>query len=519
MGLHFHVIEDWQNNNPELDFYSLRAIGFFSGQIASDPFRPQGYLLLVSIVNFFINNVFLSAKLISMLSGICFLVIIGNISRVLFNPKIALGCLSLLACSPFLVKASVRTASDMLFWCLLAQAIYLFITYLKRESPTHQGNSLFICGLFLGCALSVRYTAIFGIISISLILMVYEIHVIHGEGSIRSFIQYLKNQLLRLALFPIGIIIGFLPAAIINLVTFGKPYYSENWRNIFYSLIIFLRDSGITISNDLDDLAFNRAKIADIEELTNQYPGVLFHKTIHEFLNFADGVASYFSLPTLIAWCFALLGLAYMIKKSFEVIRHFSQNLPHLLSLSSTLVFLTFTALTFFLYERFVILPVVLILIYFVGLLAFISKKFFWVAICLICMVQLPIKYINLNAFARSHLLSNIKAIEKINQLTQADPTQFRVIGTNLYLSYRSQPIYTNYAPIPLLVNKNQMEYCAGLSQLINNTQPQFVLIGSISPHGYPTPNCEHLFKLGEWSILRFTGEYEDTLVYAKVNQ
>lgn len=94
------------------------------------------------------------------------------------------------------------------------------------------------------------------------------------------------------------------------------------------------------------------------------------------------------------------------------------------------------------------------ILVYAIGLICALPQRLFWLTICFLCFIQLPIKYQALNTFAQSHLLSNVKAIERINELTQAEPEYFKVIGTNLYLSSRSQTAFTNYAQIPFLIEK-----------------------------------------------------------------
>lgn len=57
-----------------------------------------------------------------------------------------------------------------------------------------------------------------------LILLVDEIRAIKRQGSIALITQ----DCLRLVVLPLGLMIGFLPAAVIYIATFGQPYYSEN---------------------------------------------------------------------------------------------------------------------------------------------------------------------------------------------------------------------------------------------------------------------------------------------------
>jgi 4-amino-4-deoxy-L-arabinose transferase-like glycosyltransferase len=97
-------------------------------------FFPPGYPLLIGPVNLILNDLFLSAKLVSFILSIGSIVISCLIGKELYDEKAGLFSALLFAVYPVLVIVSVQGYADSPFIFFLLLSLFLFIRALKRES-------------------------------------------------------------------------------------------------------------------------------------------------------------------------------------------------------------------------------------------------------------------------------------------------------------------------------------------------------------------------------------------------
>ncbi len=214
-AFHFHPMPDNINMNPELDFYHHRAEVIASGEIPADRYRPLLYPFLGALVSpFFGGDCYRGCQLVSLLSGFLFLYFLYKIAKRYFGPRPALLSILLTATNSHVWLASSRAASGMLFQVL--SMLLLYLTLRLQENPPRPFRFLIELGVVWGLAYSSRYTALFYLPL--LLLMLY-----FWRDRFR-----LKDYLLFIAF----VLIAILPQLLINTYNFGSPFYSENWKNL-----------------------------------------------------------------------------------------------------------------------------------------------------------------------------------------------------------------------------------------------------------------------------------------------
>ena len=166
---------------------------------------PIGWSVLLASADSIVNDVFITAKLFSVVFATGILVLSFFIIRNVFDKKLALLVQTIIAVTPFFHVEAILTHSEMLPVFLIFLSFY-FITKKKLS-----GRDLILCGVFLGLASMLRYQAI--LVAISCLPF--------------FLIQYKKIHLSKILLFLIFFIATFSPLLIYNFITFGTFIESD----------------------------------------------------------------------------------------------------------------------------------------------------------------------------------------------------------------------------------------------------------------------------------------------------
>ena len=110
---------------------------------------PPGYPIFIGIINSFINDLLLSAKLISLFSNLITILLFYVIGKELYNKEAGLFAAFAYALHPLILKLSVYGNAEALFFCFLFLSIYLFIVLVRRDS--------FFIYILLGISIAMSY--------------------------------------------------------------------------------------------------------------------------------------------------------------------------------------------------------------------------------------------------------------------------------------------------------------------------------------------------------------------------
>ncbi len=158
-------------------------------------FFPPGYPIFIGLVNLLLNDLFLSAKIVSFIAGIISILLSYLIGRELYNKKAGLFAAFVYAIYPVILIISVDGYSDALFFCFMLLSIYIFIASLRKDS--------LILHVLLGISLALSYlTRAEGMF----LLLLPVLRVFNVFDRIRTFNKtYLFNLCVILIVFILGI--------------------------------------------------------------------------------------------------------------------------------------------------------------------------------------------------------------------------------------------------------------------------------------------------------------------------
>ncbi|MBI4683412.1 MAG: glycosyltransferase family 39 protein [Nitrospirae bacterium] len=97
-------------------------------------FFPPGYPLFIGLLNLIVKDLFVSAKLISLISSSLTMVLSYLIGKELYDREAGLFAAFVYALYPVILMVSVDAYSDALFFCFLLLSIYLFLISLKKDN-------------------------------------------------------------------------------------------------------------------------------------------------------------------------------------------------------------------------------------------------------------------------------------------------------------------------------------------------------------------------------------------------
>ncbi len=158
-------------------------------------FFPPGYAASIGAINLFINDLFFSARLVSLISSIITIFLFYLTGRELYNEEAGLFAAFAYAAYPLTIILSVYGNSDSLFFCLLFLSIYLFIISVKRD-----GFPIYILlGITTGAAYLTRPEGVF----LLLLPFLRMIGLLGGKPLVRR--KYLLNIFAMLLIFILTI--------------------------------------------------------------------------------------------------------------------------------------------------------------------------------------------------------------------------------------------------------------------------------------------------------------------------
>jgi len=97
-------------------------------------FFPPGYPFFIGLLNLAVKNLFVSAKLISLISSCITIILSYFIGKELYNKESGLFAAFVYALYPVILILSVDTYSDVIFFCFLLLSIYIFLISLKKDN-------------------------------------------------------------------------------------------------------------------------------------------------------------------------------------------------------------------------------------------------------------------------------------------------------------------------------------------------------------------------------------------------
>ena len=97
-------------------------------------FFPPGYPLFIGLLNLMVKDLFVSAKLISLISSTITIFLSYLVGKELYNKESGLFAAFVYALYPVILIVSVDAYSDALFFCFLLLSIYLFLISLKKDN-------------------------------------------------------------------------------------------------------------------------------------------------------------------------------------------------------------------------------------------------------------------------------------------------------------------------------------------------------------------------------------------------
>lgn len=112
-------------------------------------FFPPGYSFFVGILDLFIGDLFLSAKLVSVAASCITILISYLIGKELYNEEVGLFAALCFAIYPLILILSLQAWSDALFFFFLLLTIYLFIVSIRKDN--------FSIYVLLGVSVSMTY--------------------------------------------------------------------------------------------------------------------------------------------------------------------------------------------------------------------------------------------------------------------------------------------------------------------------------------------------------------------------
>ena len=126
-------------------------------------FKPQniiqpGYSIIIMLFNIIINNLEISAMLVSLVSGIILCLFVYVLGTSLFNKKVGLIGGLIIALHPAFVNSSWAMLTESLFMAVFVLSIYLFWTVLNNKKSK---KWFFYIGLLVGFLYLTRIVGLF----------------------------------------------------------------------------------------------------------------------------------------------------------------------------------------------------------------------------------------------------------------------------------------------------------------------------------------------------------------------
>ncbi|MBI3658259.1 MAG: glycosyltransferase family 39 protein [Acidobacteria bacterium] len=208
----FHKIGTYGTETDFYGGYAVEAQRIWQGKEYEYAWHGPGYPLLLGLINLAFHDIFLSAKILSIISAAFVLFIGFKLFATLFNSQFALLTLPILMVNALFVRLSLSATTDMVFYLFSVAALYLIFhgpaSYLKFT----------LTGGVAGLAYIIRTNGIF--IPIGVVVSVFLLNYLRGSIKKRTY--------LVLAFF-LGFLVVTLPVLKKNYQRHHNPFYNVTY--------------------------------------------------------------------------------------------------------------------------------------------------------------------------------------------------------------------------------------------------------------------------------------------------
>ena len=218
-GAAVHWVEE--AGTAERDGYVAQAEQVLAGRLPHDPFRPLLYPLLTAGLATVVGNPFAAARLISNAAAALLAWLAWRTGRDLAGTRCGAWAFVLVAVNPNLWILGQHASTDMLFAALGAGVLTALVPLVDRPSAL-SSRAVIAAGLLFGLAAFTRGNALFFLPGVAL-------------GFLLAPISW-RTRLRWLALFAIAALPGFAAQWTTRAISFGSPFYDENWKNLAWKL-------------------------------------------------------------------------------------------------------------------------------------------------------------------------------------------------------------------------------------------------------------------------------------------
>lgn len=218
----------------ETDFYgdsAVQARKWMSGEIARTSFRGPAYYILIGLLGKIVGDLFLTAKLLSVVSAVAGIRIAGGVLRRLWNPTVALVAVLFIAGNPSFTAYTFRACTDTFFWLLVAVVLWLLFA-----DPDRSRNWI-LAGVVAGVAYLSRYNGA-GLVPGCLFAAFF-------------LVRPLPRALRFGLLFLVPFVVVILPWCFFLWKSTGNPFWSGNYKNV--AMAVFSSNASAASTGRLAD--------------------------------------------------------------------------------------------------------------------------------------------------------------------------------------------------------------------------------------------------------------------------
>jgi 4-amino-4-deoxy-L-arabinose transferase-like glycosyltransferase len=207
----------------ETDFYgdfAVYARDWMSGRpTPMNGFRGPFYYLLLGVTGKALGDLFLAAKLLSVIAAAITLRVAGGLVRRLFTPAWGMGTALFLAASPIVIEYAYRACSDLVFLALYTGALGLFLSSTERPA---KGWAL--AGLLAAAASLTRYN---GAVLLPAAAVVAILRFVPARRAAAPF-----------AAFLVALTAAVLPWGLFLLDRKGNPFWNTAYENVAIEVLV-----------------------------------------------------------------------------------------------------------------------------------------------------------------------------------------------------------------------------------------------------------------------------------------
>lgn len=215
----YHKIGDY---GVETDFYEglvYEAKELLKGNLIVEGFKGPLYPILLAFFGLFTKDFFSVGVLICVISASLFLFFSYRIIQNLFDAKVALLSVLLIASNSVFIQYSYSAGTD-LFFCMLV-AISLYFLFVKENTLINY----FFAGFFASLAFLTRTNGLFLPAAFIIFILIF-----------RKRYNGFKNIIKPIVYYFIGFILLNIPWSIYKFIQKGDFFYDQNFKNTAWAL-------------------------------------------------------------------------------------------------------------------------------------------------------------------------------------------------------------------------------------------------------------------------------------------